>query len=152
MIPTHQAAAAVLILNEFGQVLMVANPYRDRLVLPGGIVESDESPAKAAAREVQEETSLVVTPTRLLALEHLPAGDQGPSGLRFIFDTHSVSNDVPLVPQPDEVSELLWLHPAEAVARHTARGQHRLELALRAKDSSSTYYLDGSRTLGDPGR
>ena len=44
--PTHQAAAAVLIVSRAGQVLMVANPYRSQLVLPGGVIEQDESRKK----------------------------------------------------------------------------------------------------------
>lgn len=49
MLPAHQLAAAVLVQNTDGKVLMVASPYRHDLVLPGGIVEDNESPADAAA-------------------------------------------------------------------------------------------------------
>ena len=44
-LPHHLAAAALLITDHGGRVLMVATDYRDTLVLPGGIIEPDESPA-----------------------------------------------------------------------------------------------------------
>ncbi len=147
MMPMHQAAAAVLVRDQCGSVLMVATAYRDALVLPGGIIERDESPAAAAAREVREETGLVIAPTRLLVVQHLPAGEDGGSGLRFVFDADPVAKDIPVTPQPDEVTELPWLTPAAAVARHTGRGRRRLQLALRAQATSACFYLDGACVL-----
>lgn len=130
---------------------MVANPYRDALVLPGGIIELDESPATAAAREVREETGLTVSPSRLLAVEHLPAQGAVTSGLRFVFDADPVEDGVPLTPQPTEVSDLLWLTPDEAIARHTTRGKKRLELAIHAQAVGASVYLDDGRYLLPPG-
>lgn len=148
MIPLHQAASGVLIVSESGRVLMVATLYRDALVLPGGIIERDESPAHAAEREVLEETGLHVTVTRLLAVEHLPAQlPSRTSGLRFVFDCDPVADDVPLTPQPGEVTELLWLEREQAIARHTERGRHRLRAVFDAHDQSTTTYLDGDRLL-----
>ena len=43
-LPHHLAAAALLITDRGGRVLMVATDYRDTLVLPGGIIEPDEPP------------------------------------------------------------------------------------------------------------
>jgi 8-oxo-dGTP pyrophosphatase MutT (NUDIX family) len=55
--PPHVAASAFLVTNESGLTLLVANPYREGLVLPGGVVESGESPAAAAEREALEESA-----------------------------------------------------------------------------------------------
>ncbi|WP_106813854.1 NUDIX domain-containing protein [Microbacterium timonense] len=143
MLPTHQLAAAVLVRNVRGDLLMVASPYRTDLVLPGGIVEEDEPPAVAAAREVHEETGLLVSPTRLLVVEHLTRTSTGGSGLRFVFDTAPVPVDVSLVKQEGEVAELLWLPPDQAVQRHVPRGRNRLQAALAALSDGKTTYLDG---------
>lgn len=55
MTSTHLASAGVLVLTPTGEMLMVENPYRQGLVLPGGMVEADESPGTPAEREVCEE-------------------------------------------------------------------------------------------------
>lgn len=147
MLPGHQLAAAVLVRNELGQVLMIASPYRQDLVLPGGIVEPNESPAHAAAREVMEETGLKVEPTRLLVVEHLAVSSTGQPGVRFVFDAEPVSSTVRLHPQPEEVCALLWLSPADAVRQHVQRGRRRLSAALGALECPGVTYIDGSGTL-----
>lgn len=147
MLPGHQLAAAILVRNDVGQVLMVDSPYREHLVLPGGVVEADESPASAASREVAEETGLTVEPIRLLVVEHLAVSSTGTSGLRFIFDAEPVPSTVELRPQPGEVTALLWLSPAEAVRRHVPHGRRRLATALRACESHITSYIDNATNL-----
>jgi 8-oxo-dGTP diphosphatase len=145
--PVYQAASAALVTRTSGQVLMVASPYRSDLVLPGGVVEADESPAAAAEREVLEETGLIVSVSRLLVLQHLPADGDRTSALRFVFDCASVHEDVGLRHQESEVSELLWLSPSEATARHATRGRHRLAVALEAQRTATTIYLDDRGAL-----
>lgn len=141
--PTHQVAAAVLVRDHGGRMLMVRTDYREGLVLPGGVVvEFGESPLAAAERELREETGLVVEATRMLVVEHLRRGE-GLTGLRFIFDAPRISADVPLTPQEGEVAELLWLEPDAAVARHEASGRRRVAAAIEAAASGTTVYLDG---------
>ena len=63
---------AVEILVELdGKILLVQrlnDPGKDQWSLPGGYMDSDESPAAAAERECLEETGLEVRVTRLLAV------------------------------------------------------------------------------------
>lgn len=47
-------AADVLIRDEAGRVLLVDPTYKDGWDLPGGMVEANESPRAAAARELGE--------------------------------------------------------------------------------------------------
>ena len=62
--------AGAVIRDESGRLLLVRRgkpPALGTWTLPGGRVEAGESPAAAAAREVAEETGLVVTVGDLLA-------------------------------------------------------------------------------------
>jgi len=141
-LPHHLAAAALLITDHGGRVLMVATDYRDTLVLPGGIIEPDESPAAAAEREVLEETGLYRRAGRLLVVQHIPPRPRLESVLQFVFDAEPVDGAAELVPQPGEVQELIWLDPEEAAQRSNPPGAVRLRAALAARRDGIARYLD----------
>lgn len=64
-----KAAVVALITNEQGDILVcrrAKDPARGTLDLPGGFTDLDETAEEAVAREVREETSLIVTETRYL--------------------------------------------------------------------------------------
>ncbi|GAA2009316.1 8-oxo-dGTP pyrophosphatase MutT (NUDIX family) [Nakamurella flavida] len=141
--PTHVVAAALLLRDTAGAVLMVRTAYREHLVLPGGLVENDEAPAVAAVREVREETGLTCAAARLLAVQHIPVRPALPSTLQLIFDTPPVPVGVALVFPPDEVTELCWLAPADAAAAGGRWGAERITAALAAQADGVVRYLDG---------
>lgn len=73
----------VVVTDGQRRVLLVERgkePFKGKLVLPGGHIEPGESPAEAAARELREETELVVAPAALHFLMNLDAGDRDPRG------------------------------------------------------------------------
>jgi len=68
--------AGAVIRDDAGRLLLIQRgrePGFGRWSLPGGRVEPGETPAAAAAREVEEETGLVVAVGELLAT--VPIGD-----------------------------------------------------------------------------
>ncbi|MDZ7861026.1 MAG: NUDIX domain-containing protein [Candidatus Krumholzibacteriota bacterium] len=65
-------AATGLIFDENGRILLVLrarNPGKNKWCLPGGFVETDEAPVKAAKREVFEETSIIASKPALIDIE-----------------------------------------------------------------------------------
>lgn len=62
-----------IVRDESGSVLLVQQRDDGSWTTPGGAMEMDETPADAVAREVWEETGLVVTPVRIIAVYGGPA-------------------------------------------------------------------------------
>ncbi|MFL5627283.1 MAG: NUDIX domain-containing protein, partial [Ktedonobacteraceae bacterium] len=48
-------AVSAFFLDKQGNILIVKPTYRSDWLLPGGIVEKDESPRQACVREIKEE-------------------------------------------------------------------------------------------------
>jgi ADP-ribose pyrophosphatase YjhB (NUDIX family) len=69
--PTWTPCAGGVVLDEYGRILLVLRgqePYAGHWSLPSGRREPDEDAAAAAAREVLEETGLVVEVGELLGV------------------------------------------------------------------------------------
>ena len=79
--------AGVLFVNEENQVLLVEPAYKKDWEIPGGIVESDESPLRAVVREVREELGLEISPDKLslAGLDYMAANGDITEALMFVF-------------------------------------------------------------------
>jgi 8-oxo-dGTP pyrophosphatase MutT (NUDIX family) len=123
---------AQVVLVEDGRVLMVRlqRPGRSFWVLPGGAIESDETPQDAAVREVREETGLEVAIDRVLFVEEpRTVGGVEIRSPRHTFLARRVGGE--LCPQYDEVAEVAWLPPAsDAFDATTEDTMRRVRLAL----------------------
>src|SRR2546423_5460943 len=67
------ASVSAIVRDAEGRLLLVQHREDAVWSIPGGTIEIDEIPADAVVREVWEETGLLVTPTRLLAVYGGPA-------------------------------------------------------------------------------
>lgn len=72
-----------IVVDQLGNVLLIKRNDTRTYAPPGGALDAGELPPDGAAREVREETGLVVLPVRLATLTYLPLA---PSGfLNFTF-------------------------------------------------------------------
>src|SRR5690349_17137033 len=71
-LPRTRGAAAALLLDEQGRIVLVKPTYKDGWFLPGGVIEEGESPLAACLRECAEELGFVP------ALDGLACVDWGP--------------------------------------------------------------------------
>ena len=62
-----------VVFNELTQVLLMQRDDTRTWSPPGGALEAQELPTEGVAREVREETGLIVLPVRLVALYHIPS-------------------------------------------------------------------------------
>lgn len=82
---------AGVVVRDGGEVLVVergAGPNEGMWTVPGGFIEHDESVPAAAARELDEETGIVVDPDdlKLLATHHHRAGKIYTVLIRYVVD------------------------------------------------------------------
>jgi len=78
-----QIGTTGIIVDQFGQVLLIRRNDTHTWAPPGGMLDADELPPAGVAREVQEETGLKVVPVRLAGVYFWPMTDDG--FMTFVF-------------------------------------------------------------------
>ena len=122
-------AAGGVVLDSDGRVAVVHRPRYDDWSLPKGKLDEGESFEEAALREVWEETGLRVSLGEELPSVEYTVRDR-PKRVRYWL--MSVDSDPGFVAN-DEVDQLRWLSPADAVALLTYdRDRGVVEAAIAA--------------------
>ena len=108
--------SAVVIRDVDGRVLVVRKRGTSRYMLPGGKIESGESPEQAAVRELHEEVGAELDPGSLVVLGEWTA----PAANEPDHVVHGHIFEHPWVPGLSvraEIDDLLWLHPDDMTGR-----------------------------------
>lgn len=141
---TQRMGSAVLFTDPAGRVLLVEPTYKDYWEIPGGAVDSDESPYDAAVRELKEELGLPVPPGRLLVVDWVPPRSGRTEGVMFVYDGGELSpahaTEIHLPPQ--ELRGWAWCTPAEVRQRMTELLARRVQAAVQARTEGGTAYLE----------
>ncbi len=72
-----------LIVNQFGELLVIQRNDTRTWALPGGSLDAGEMPTDGVIREVEEETGFKVLPVRLVAVHYI--GFKGRHTVQFLF-------------------------------------------------------------------
>ncbi len=72
-----------IVVDQHGNVLLIKRNDTRTFAPPGGALDAGELPPDGTAREVREETGLIVLPVRLAALTYLPMSPSGFLGFSF---------------------------------------------------------------------
>ncbi|MFI7546499.1 NUDIX domain-containing protein [Actinoplanes sp. NPDC049599] len=142
-LPRKRMGAALLFRDPADRVLLVEPTYKPHWELPGGVVEADESPRDAAAREITEELGLAVVPGRLLVVDWVPPRDGRTDGLMLVFDGGRFTDPVRL--DTSELRSWAWCDPDEATQRLLPLLARRAAAALQAARTRTTAYLEDGR-------
>ncbi|MFH8495339.1 NUDIX domain-containing protein [Streptomyces coeruleorubidus] len=140
-------AAGALFFDTAGRVLMVEPAYKDYWEIPGGYVETGESPLHAAVREVQEELGITPPLGRLLAVDWAPNEAEGDKVL-YLFDGGQLGQDdlARISLQAEELKSFAFFTP-EQISEHTIpRLARRIIAAAEAKTGSAPVYLEHGQT------
>jgi 8-oxo-dGTP pyrophosphatase MutT (NUDIX family) len=129
-----RVAAGVLFFDDAGQIMLVKPTYKDGWDIPGGYVNSGETPYEAGIREVREELGLDVVLGGLLVADWAPHPNEGDKIL-FVFNGGELGHEqrFAIALQSDELAEYRFFHPADAYALLVPRLARRLQAAIRAR-------------------
>ena len=136
-------AAGVLFFDDTGRVLLVQPTYKDYWDIPGGYVETGETPAQAAAREVLEELSIEATVGSLLVADWAPHPHEGDK-LLFVFDGGTLTAEQigAIRLQADELMSHAFRDQADAITLLIPRLGLRVAAAIDARQAGHTSYLE----------
>ena len=141
-LPTLYGAAAALITDPSGRVLLVKPNYRERWSLPGGILEHGEPPHVGCMREVAEEVGLQVTVGPLLVVDWAPPDHERPRPfVYFVFDGGEISADTGIQVQEEELDGYRFTSADEFGSYLPDFMAARCEAAIRARKTGAAVYL-----------
>jgi 8-oxo-dGTP diphosphatase len=145
-LPRTRGAAAALLLDDLGRVLLVKPTYKEGWFLPGGVIEAGESPLGACVRECEEELGLVPRLDGLVCVDWGPPRDGVDAVNVFVFAGTITADQVAAVRlPPDELSDHVLVSPekiAELAPPHIAR---RMPASLRGLAERRAIYLEDGR-------
>lgn len=142
-------AAGALFFDATGRVLMVEPSYKDYWEIPGGYVETGESPLHAAIREVQEELGITPPIGRLLAVDWAPNEAEGDKVL-YLFDGGQLSQDdlAAITLQPEELKSFAFVSSEQIAERTIPRLARRILAAAEARNEAAPIYLEHGQKPG----
>ena len=123
--PRCVLTADIVLFNRKEEVLLIRranNHFKGKLALPGGHVEENESTLEAVQRECVEETGLIVSSPRFVALYETPGRDpRGDYKSALFWAEHSDTSIMPYFHlNKNEVQEMKWLPWHHAVEMNLA--------------------------------
>ncbi|MFG2861581.1 NUDIX domain-containing protein [Streptomyces sioyaensis] len=142
-------ASGALFFDEQGRVMMLEPTYKDYREIPGGYVETGESPRQACIREVREELGIEPEIGRLLAVDWAPSPAEGDKVL-YIFDggilTEELREQIQL--QASEIKAYGFHSTADVADLTIPRLARRIQAAAVSRSQGRTTYLEHGSDAG----
>ncbi|WP_369366193.1 NUDIX domain-containing protein [Streptomyces sp. CG1] len=136
-------AAGALFFDEHGRVMLVRPSYKPMWEIPGGYVETGESPLVACRREIEEELGITPAIGPLLVIDWAPAPAEGDKVL-YVFDGGELTTDAAasIKLASDELLAAEF-HPTEDLDQLLIpRLARRVKRAIAARSDGQTVYLE----------
>ena len=142
-LPRTRGAAAALLLDGRGQLLLVKPTYKEGWTLPGGVIEDGESPLAACVRECEEELGLSPNLDGLVCVDWGPPRHGLDAVNIFVFSGRITDEEITGIRlPPDELSDYTLVDPDKAAGLVPPHIDRRLAPSLRAAAGRTAVYLE----------
>ncbi len=144
-LPKKRMGTGALIFNKTNELLIVKSPYKDHWSIPGGIVEADESPRQACAREMKEEIGLDIKDLRFFCVDYYRNKNDGKGeSLQFLFYGGQLGEgEIKNIKIPaEEISEYKFVKVEEAARLVSSGLGRRLQKSIEAIKNNTGFYLE----------
>ena len=144
VLPRKRLIAHALITDQWDRVCLVETTFKDDWELPGGIVNTYESPWTGAVREIKEELALDLSVGRVLVIDWLAPYLGWEDAVELIFDGGQLTSEQTeaIVPDPVEIREVHWLAPDKAAEKMAPFARGRMLAAVACRVGGGTKYLE----------
>lgn len=146
-LPRKRMGAGLVIVDDERRILLVEPIYKTQWELPGGMVETGESPRDAVSREVREEFGLDVTIGRLLVIDWVPPGVLPDDGVMLLYAAGPFDTSEIVLP-PHELRSWEWCDQETVRTRVPDFMSRRVDAALEALTTDSVAELQNGYHVG----
>ena len=143
-LPKKRMSAGAIFRNAANKVLFVKPNYRDTWLVPGGVIDANESPKQACEREVLEEIGLDVEVGNLLVTVYTHASEENTESQSFMFDGGILTQlqlDT-IVYKDGEIEEHKFMNLEDARPYLTKGFALTIENALKAFEEKRCIYFE----------
>lgn len=128
-LPRKRVIGQGLWRDESGRYLLCELTYKQQWDLPGGVIESGESPASGLVRELSEELGVTAQVHGLVTMNWLPAWRQWDDATLFVFDLGTLDSTAvqSMTLQRSEIAAVHWCTLDDARERATGATVELLE-------------------------
>lgn len=150
-LPRTRGAAAALLLDDLGRVLLVKPTYKEGWFLPGGVIELGESPLTACVRECEEELGFVPRLDGMVCVDWGSPRDGVDAVNVFVFAGTVTADEVSAIRlPPDELSDHVLVAPEKVPEFAPTHISRRMEPSLRGMAEARAIYLEDGREPSYP--
>lgn len=148
-LPRKYMSAGAIFLNKSGEILLVKPHYKDVWEIPGGMVDTNESPQQACVREVKEEINLNIKPDKLLVVDFSKQQEFRGDSLQFVFWGGVLAPDEieKIKLQDGELTEFKFFTLEQAMPKISAKMKIRLAKSLQAHKTDKTLFYENEASL-----
>jgi 8-oxo-dGTP pyrophosphatase MutT (NUDIX family) len=142
-LPKKRMGAGVLLFDNQKRLLIVKPSYKPGWIIPGGVIEKNESPLAAVLRETEEEIGLRLKNIKFVGLDYISANQKEDENLQFIFFGGTLAlpqiNRIQL--QDSELRAFKFTNITDAKKLLSPKISRRLPYCLDAIQKKSSVYL-----------
>ncbi len=148
-LPKKRMASGAILFNANDEILIVKPSYKEEWLLPGGIIELNESPRAACIREVKEEIDLDVVDLKLACIDYTFPEHRPDDSLQFVFNGGILSDEQinDIVIDGKEIIDYKFCSIEAAVSFVNNRSKLRIPNAIEAINNNTVVYLEQGKVV-----